>query len=79
MNLNKLYESIEDIKDVTDRCVAYSEVIIYLKGLKECINFQQQDTAWKELINKQLLHDIRRELDKKVDEVKSFIDFNVKH
>lgn len=79
MNLNKLYESIEGIEDVADRCIAYSEVIIYLKGLKEVINFQQQDVQWKEIINQQLLYDIRKELDNKVKEVRNFIEFNVKH
>lgn len=79
MNLNKLYEHIEGIKDVADRCIVYSEVIIYLKELKRVINFQQQDIPWKESINQQLLYDIRKELDDKIEEVRNFIEFNVKH
>lgn len=77
MDLHDIIDSIEDIKDPIDRCVAYSEVLLHLKHLKEVIYFHKADAPFKDNINSKLINIMKAEIDEGIETVRKFIEFNI--
>lgn len=78
MNLADILIEIEENDNVTERCISYCEVIIYLKALKVSYYFVEHPTAWKNEINRQVVNDMHSNIDKQIEEIKRLIDSSVK-
>lgn len=79
MDLSNLYSSIEEMEDKVDKCLLYSEIILYLKDVAASIGFKDTGVQWKDLINKMIVQDTLTEINSKIKELRNFIEFNVKH
>ena len=67
------------MEDKLDKCVLYSEIILYLKDVATSIGFKDTGVQWKDLINKMIVQDTLTEINSKIKELRNFIEFNVKH
>ena len=79
MDFSNLYKSIEEIEDKVDKCLIYTEIILYLKDIRSSIGFKDTGVKWKDDINKMIVNDTIIEIDNKIKELRNFVEFNVKY
>lgn len=79
MDLTPIYTSIEEMDDKVDKCLAYTEMILYLKEVSQSIGFKDTGITWKDNINKMIIQDSINEINSKIKELRNFVEFNVKH
>lgn len=79
MDLTNIYTSIEEMDDKTNKCLAYCEIILYLKEIVSSLNFKPTGVSWKDNINNMIIQDSVNEINAKIKELKNFVEFNVKH
>lgn len=79
MDLNSIITNIELMDNKTDKCLAYSEMILYLQALGEAIGFKETGVAWKDAINNMIRQDSIDDINKQIKILRNMIEFNVKH
>lgn len=77
MNLDKIINDVEEIPDITDRCIAYANVISYLKRLRAVYYFNDSEVEFENDINKLLLDKQHCEIDNAINKIKEMITINV--
>jgi len=78
MDLNNVINNIENIDNLPDRCIAYAEVILHLRMVRESLIFRRDTPEWKNEINDMLTNDSKADIDKQIEHLKNMIDLNVK-
>ena len=79
MDLHRIVNAIEEMDDTADRCIAYSEVILYLQQLKETVRFVGTGVPWKDDINNMIIDNLQQSINENIIDIRKFIEFNVKH
>jgi len=77
MNITNIINDIENIDNITDRCISYSEVIIHLQIVKKTYYFQHTGIPWKDDINNKIIATISDTIDTKINELRDMIELNV--
>jgi len=77
MDLFNIICDIENIDNATDRCIAYSEVIIHFKMLKDSYYFQESRIDWKNEVNVAIIKDFHSIIDTNILELKNMIKINI--
>ena len=77
MDINNIINDIENMGDISDRCICYSEVIIHLRNIKSTYYFIESPVAWKNDINEKILKVLNDTVDEKILEMKKMIKLNV--
>lgn len=75
MNLDALFEKIEDSKNDVEKCIKYSSVINHLEVLIENIEFQKSDNIIIQYINDRLKETIDNILKNNIKITKNRIKF----
>lgn len=75
MNLDALFEKIEDSKNDVEKCIKYSSVINHLEVLIEHIGFQKSDNIITQYINDRLKETIDDILKNNIKITKNRIKF----
>ena len=75
MNLDALFEKIEDLKNDVEKCIKYSSVINHLEVLIENIGFRKSDNIMIQYINDRLKETIDDILKNNIKITKNRIKF----
>lgn len=77
MNIDSVINDIENITDIADRCVAYSEVIIHLQTVRNYMAFRPETPEWKNHINTMITDNSIAYIDVQIDKIKNMVRLNV--
>jgi len=77
MDITDILSAIETNPNRRDRCISISELIIYLKHLKNSIHFIDTDIPWKQDINEQIVKDVHKSIDKQIEFAIAMLDANL--
>ena len=77
MNLDKIINDVEEIHDITDRCIAYANVISYFNHLRAVYYFNNSQVEFENDINKLLLDKQHAEIDNAIIKLKEMITINI--
>lgn len=78
MNLNDVIINIEQKEDLDARIEAYSEVISYLRALKNTPIYARTEVAWMSIINKELNDHMISLIEPKIKQLVDMVVLNVK-
>lgn len=79
MNINEIIDGIENKDDIVERCISYSEVILFLKSIKNYHVPIENPANWKDEITNKIINGIHVNVDKAINEVKDMIKANVEY
>ncbi len=77
MNIDHIINDIENLPEIADRCIFYSEVILYLKDVKANYYFIESSIQWKNDIRADIIKDVHDGIDNNITKLKEMIKLNV--
>ena len=77
MNLTDVIAEIEDMDNLTDRCIAYGEVVGHLNNMKAASVYQPMDKRWKTVINKEISESTHKFIDAGIKRVYEMVELNI--
>jgi len=79
MDISNILTTIESNPNRTERCIFLCELIIYLKELKNTINFIPNKVDWRNAINQQMKYDIDKSIDKELKLANDILTANLEN
>lgn len=78
MNITDILQRIEET-DYTrvDRCIVYSDLVIFLEDFIKNVRFQETGNKLKDAIISSIMGEIKKQCNENIDEIKNFIALNL--
>lgn len=78
MDITNILETIEETDySRVDRCVVYSDIILFLQGFKNNFGVADTGSKLKNAVADIIIKSIKDECDKNIETVKKFINLNL--
>lgn len=78
MNITDILQRIEETDySRVDRCIVYSDLVVFLEDFKKHFGVQETGNKVKDAIVSIIVEEIKRQCSENIDEIKNFIALNL--
>lgn len=78
MNITDILQRIEETDySRVDRCIVYSDLVIFLEDFAKNVRLQETGNKLKDAIISVIMGEIKRQCNENIDEIKNFIALNL--
>ena len=78
MDITDVLQTIEETDyDRVDKCIVYSDIILFLTGFKEGFEIRDTGSKIKNLVAEMIRDELKKQCDNNIEKVKSFIQLNL--
>ncbi len=78
MNITDILQRIEETDySRVDRCIVYSDLVVFLEDFKKHFCVQETGNKVKDAIILAIVEEIKRQCNENIDEIKNFIALNL--